>query len=959
VPWYVSVLVDLAYVQGPVHGPLVAAQLIDVAVRAEAVRDYAVRCMLGLLLDASGLFLGQSQATMAHVLFAAGWIVGEYAAHLPAQAGAEDGGDDLDASGLSQTTQPGAPPLGWPATPAAVFLRVMEAYLDPRATNLPEEVQVVYMQNALKALAAAVGVLGEDGDVAPLLGVLRGDRLLVFLQSVHVEVQERAATLRNLLTALGVLPPLSTASMVPAVESGGEEGEESDGGASAEGGRPKAKAKLAAAATADLLGGGMSDDGGGGGNGGGDLMLVGGAGADATSSGMGMGMGSEGGRGVTALRLYKALLAALFAEQLQPVNPRAQRKVPVPEGLDLEAALDAKALAELESYGGGFPRDPDLTRVCFTHVYLEPAELPAPPLSVGEEGPSPLGTPGRLGGYEEAFGADSPQDAARRRWQGTPFYLSSSSTAAGGGGGGGEEGVAGGGVMLTAADLDGGRSERRKGGKKERKKHRRRRGRGEGADDDEEDEEEEEYGGRYAGAGGAMGAAVLREEVMPAGAVDSGSDAEGTGGGKRRAGRGGGGGKGGGEEDALDLKDIDITTPLRPDEVIPRMEHRAAPGAVAAAASAAMGKEERRKHRRKESAAAGASSSSRRRKGSSKRSGAAAEEGGDLIDFGEFGSHEPSPSTGGVGAASSAGVRRDSADTRRLKADAMDLLMFGDAASSPARPPHASDDVLGLGLGAAASPPKERRLRREKEKEKGRGKEKERGHRRKVSFSSGAGSGAAAVTAAPAPAQAPATAPAAPLLDVVGGAADASSPPGSLRGLRFPLAKTGGVKVEYSLFPSSSADASGKLTVQVRAKNAAAPGPVAGVQLRLLPQLPAGVSVEATTVVLSKGPLAVGASAKAAVTLLLGPEARDRSLALAVRLELGTGGGENGDVLLGQQGAGATKEAKLLVPASVSLRPGALSPHGFMALLSGSNREVAWHEGSVRCVFARRERAGW
>ena len=78
-------LVDLSYVQGPVHGPLVASQLIDVTVRAEGVRDYAVKCMLGLLLDAN-LFMGQSQTTISNVLYAAGWIIGEYADHLPLQS---------------------------------------------------------------------------------------------------------------------------------------------------------------------------------------------------------------------------------------------------------------------------------------------------------------------------------------------------------------------------------------------------------------------------------------------------------------------------------------------------------------------------------------------------------------------------------------------------------------------------------------------------------------------------------------------------------------------------------------------------------------------------------------------------------------------------------------------------------------------------------------------------------
>lgn len=77
---------DLSYIQGPVHGSLVAAQLIDVSVRAESVREYAVHCMLGLLLD-SNLFMGQSQTTISNVLYAAGWIVGEYADNLAKHAG--------------------------------------------------------------------------------------------------------------------------------------------------------------------------------------------------------------------------------------------------------------------------------------------------------------------------------------------------------------------------------------------------------------------------------------------------------------------------------------------------------------------------------------------------------------------------------------------------------------------------------------------------------------------------------------------------------------------------------------------------------------------------------------------------------------------------------------------------------------------------------------------------------
>lgn len=167
IPWYVSVLVDLSYIQGPVHGSLVAAQLIDVSVRAEAVREYAVKCMLGLLLDAN-LFMGQSQTTVANVLYAAGWIVGEYADHL-----AKIDGDLLPSThhGGEQQPQPDQPPqiadvsepchhsrllraaagrdgtdmvvvVGPQGGEGGLFCRVLQAYLDPRATNLPETVQV-------------------------------------------------------------------------------------------------------------------------------------------------------------------------------------------------------------------------------------------------------------------------------------------------------------------------------------------------------------------------------------------------------------------------------------------------------------------------------------------------------------------------------------------------------------------------------------------------------------------------------------------------------------------------------------------------------------------------------------------------------------------------------------------------------------------------------------------------
>ena len=64
--WYVSVLVSMASMQGSKHGRDVANQLVEITLRVDTVRPYAVECMLSMLLDDS-LILGQARATVAEV----------------------------------------------------------------------------------------------------------------------------------------------------------------------------------------------------------------------------------------------------------------------------------------------------------------------------------------------------------------------------------------------------------------------------------------------------------------------------------------------------------------------------------------------------------------------------------------------------------------------------------------------------------------------------------------------------------------------------------------------------------------------------------------------------------------------------------------------------------------------------------------------------------------------------
>ena len=84
--WYVSVLVDLAYVARAPVGSAIRDQLVDVAVRVRQVRQYAVQVSLRVLLDET--FVSASDGADAdgsgcqEVLWAAAWICGEYARYV-------------------------------------------------------------------------------------------------------------------------------------------------------------------------------------------------------------------------------------------------------------------------------------------------------------------------------------------------------------------------------------------------------------------------------------------------------------------------------------------------------------------------------------------------------------------------------------------------------------------------------------------------------------------------------------------------------------------------------------------------------------------------------------------------------------------------------------------------------------------------------------------------------------
>lgn len=156
--WYVSVLVELTDMEGTQHGPLVATQMLDVAIRVQQIRNFAVSQM-ALLLENAHLFFRPS-SKMADVLYAAAYICGEFASEL----------SDSRAT--------------------------LDAMLRGKLVQLPGHIQAIYVQNILKVFAHILSQEEEKGDNEEILELCDSvsSKLQQFLSSADLEVQERASS---------------------------------------------------------------------------------------------------------------------------------------------------------------------------------------------------------------------------------------------------------------------------------------------------------------------------------------------------------------------------------------------------------------------------------------------------------------------------------------------------------------------------------------------------------------------------------------------------------------------------------------------------------------------------------------------------------------------------------------------------------------------------------------------
>lgn len=78
--WYLTVLVELIQLEaGSKHGSIIAEQILDVTIRVESVRKFSVNEMGNLI---NGFPCSSQTSTMYEVLYAAAWLIGEFASEI-------------------------------------------------------------------------------------------------------------------------------------------------------------------------------------------------------------------------------------------------------------------------------------------------------------------------------------------------------------------------------------------------------------------------------------------------------------------------------------------------------------------------------------------------------------------------------------------------------------------------------------------------------------------------------------------------------------------------------------------------------------------------------------------------------------------------------------------------------------------------------------------------------------
>ncbi len=550
--WYLRILVDMSGLQGTEHGEQIGGQIVDVTTRVQPVRSWSVERMAGLV-TASEVAMGKSKTTITEVLHAAAWVVGEYSSLL------EGGWSDL-----------------------------VRTLLSPESLKLAPRTQSVYVQAAFKVFAAACTNIDASGrEIIECLDSFEVN-LPLWMESDDIEVQERANATRNLLVELKLLAP--NRSKEPPAKLINDVSPREDGD-----GKGQEQTTVPDIPNADFLGLEMNPispapvvtD---------SSIFV--AGVDA--------FGKPVDDDLVALcRSHaKTILGISCPEPMRPVNAKAQKKVPVASGWELDKPIDVGAFKAMVKADAAVlkKRKLSIEEVYFGFVGSQPQQALRSASADSVDDSFEIEATARYP-FESAMSQANTATSLNRA-DGSAFYLGE------GGAGGGEDhgrGAAFGQIQLGGitdssddenAPSDKPKRRTKKGNKKKGKK------------DKNAPRETDDSFSMKADAMSIFGGSA----ALYASGDDSDSDAPGS-------------GPGGSDSQFEGLAKVDLTTPLAPDEVIVERKHRDATKQAGDDQGEAAGggeKNSRKKSKGKDKKKKG--------KGKKKKKGGGAES--DLLDLG-------------------------------------------------------------------------------------------------------------------------------------------------------------------------------------------------------------------------------------------------------------------------------------------------------------------------------------
>lgn len=223
--WYLNILFQLGHMRGlDAHSALLRTQILDVALRVLPVRAFAVKRSIEILLEGENLPSssssgrygdnGRGRHIMPEVLPALAWIVGEYS--------------DLIRKALSITECDTGEEFFVDESSKGTYHSLIQTFTtSSNFQKLAAVTQKVYLQAALKVFAAATTDQKVSNKELEASCETLKQNLPLYMQSIHVEVQERAFTGHALLASMGLIAAKNS---MPSLTAAGDNSDSDDDG---------------------------------------------------------------------------------------------------------------------------------------------------------------------------------------------------------------------------------------------------------------------------------------------------------------------------------------------------------------------------------------------------------------------------------------------------------------------------------------------------------------------------------------------------------------------------------------------------------------------------------------------------------------------------------------------------------------------------------------------------------